>query len=77
MYNHINLLIDTKKMEDRFDRCDTFLEYLTTEENNELSVIKNISSQSFLLKSFMEKINICYVKSKGKIQTRLGRYYSN
>lgn len=73
-YDILNAHAYSIKMDDRFRRCRTFVDYLINQEKNELSTIEKITDNDLLTQSFMQNINERLEKNISKIQTKLSRY---
>ena len=72
-YDILNHYAESTAMSGRFKRCNAFVDYLFTEEENELSTIKKITTDDFLTQSFMPTIKEEYDKNISKVQIKLSR----
>lgn len=67
--------VESTKMDERFERYDTFVDCLASQENNELSVVHEITSNDLLTHSFTTHIKNEYDNNISRIQTKLTRRY--
>lgn len=73
-FSELNRYVESTEIPDRFKRCDAFVKYLHTQENNETLTIGKITEEPLLNSRFIPKISQEFAKNKSKIQAKLDRY---
>ena len=73
-FNQLDQLASSTLLDERIKRCKIFIEYLSNQESQELSIVKKITNNDLLTTCFMQQIKEKCDFNISKIQTKLEKY---